>query len=111
MSCTTRSRCRTRGRTLPARRDEVRPGQGRITVIHFVALLLVGWLSVGVAGADEAPISGTVKNVDTSAQTVTIETTAKGKTREVTVFLKPGAKVVKFVRPTEPGKSGFVEQS
>lgn len=80
-------------------------------MIRFSALLLVGWLAVGVAGADEAPISGTVKNVDTSAQTVTIETTAKSKTREVTIFLKPGAKVVKFARPTEPGKSGFVEQS
>ena len=80
-------------------------------MIRFVALLLVGWLVVGVAGADEAPISGAVKSVDTSAQTVTVETTSKGKTREITVLLKPGAKVVKFVRPTEPGKSGFVEQS
>ncbi|HSD33239.1 MAG TPA: hypothetical protein VLB49_15065 [Gemmatimonadales bacterium] len=80
-------------------------------MIRLIALLLVGPLLVGGVGADEAPISGVVKSVDASAQTVTIETTAKGKTREVTVFLKPGAKVVKFARPTEPGKSGFVEQS
>lgn len=63
-----------------------------------------------VAVADEAPISGTVKAVDTAAQTVTLESTAKGKTRQVVVHLKPGARVVKFVRATEPGKTGFVEQ-
>jgi len=63
-----------------------------------------------VAMADEAPISGTVKAVDAAAQTVTLETTVKGKTREVVVHLKPGARVVKFVRTTEPGKTGFVEQ-
>ena len=63
-----------------------------------------------VAVADEAPISGTVKAVDATAQTVTLESTAKGKTRQVVVHLKPGARVVKFVRATEPGKTGFVEQ-
>lgn len=63
-----------------------------------------------VVGADEAPISGTVKSVDAAAQTVTLESTVKGKTRQVVVHLKPGAKIVKFVRATEPGKTGFVEQ-
>lgn len=67
--------------------------------------------AVGIAGADEAPISGTVKSVDTAAQTVTLETTAKGKTRQVVVHLKPGGKVVRFARSTEPGKTGFVEQA
>lgn len=68
-------------------------------------------LFAAVTMADEAPISGTVKAVDAAAQTVTLESTAKGKTRQVVVHLKPGAKVVKFVRATEPGKTGFVEQS
>lgn len=63
-----------------------------------------------VAWADEAPISGSVKAVDAAAQTVTLESTTKGKTRTVVVHLKPGAKIVKFVRPAEPGKTGFVEQ-
>jgi hypothetical protein len=27
------------------------------------------------------------------------------------VHLKPGAKIVKFVRASEPGKTGFVEQA
>lgn len=67
-------------------------------------------LFAAVAVADEAPISGTVKAVDAAAQTVTLESTAKGKTRQVVVHLKPGARVVKFVRATEPGKTGFVEQ-
>ena len=63
-----------------------------------------------VVAADEAPISGTVKSIDAAAKTVTLESTAKGKTRQVVVHLKPGAKIVKFVRAAEPGKTGFVEQ-
>ena len=75
----------------------------------LVAITMV--FVVGVVLADEAPISGTVKSVDPAAQTVTIESTAKGKTRQVVVHLKPGGKVVRFTRPTEPGKTGFVEQA
>jgi hypothetical protein len=76
-----------------------------------VALLISGliWLSVGFA--DEAPISGTVKAIDPTAQTVTLETTAKGKTREVTVDIKPASRIVRFMRSGEPGKTGFVEQA
>ena len=68
-------------------------------------------LCSALAWADEAPISGTVKAVDAGAQTVTLESTAKGKTRTVVVHLKPGAKIVKFARSSEPGKTGFVEQA
>ena len=76
-----------------------------------VIMILAASIWSGIAAADEAPISGTVKAVDTAAQTVTIESTAKGKTRQVVVHLKPGAKVVRFIRSTEPGKTGFVEQT
>lgn len=75
-----------------------------------VATLLVGAVCAAPALADEAPISGTVKAVDPAAKTVTLESTAKGKTRTVVVYLKPGAKIVRFNRATEPGKTGFVEQ-
>ena len=75
----------------------------------LVAVILAGALSAP-AHADEAPISGTVKAVDPAASTVTLESTTKGKTRTVVVHLKPGAKIVKFNRATEPGKTGFVEQ-
>jgi hypothetical protein len=75
-----------------------------------VAMLLVGTVCAAPALADEAPISGTVKAVDAAANTVTLESTAKGKTRTVVIYLKPGARIVKFNRATEPGKSGFVEQ-
>jgi hypothetical protein len=71
-----------------------------------VAVLLL----MTVVAADEAPISGTVRAVDAAAKTVTLDSTAKGKTRQVVVHLKPGAKVIKFTRATEPGKTGFVEQ-
>ena len=76
----------------------------------LVAVTMAGVLGCGVATADEAPISGTVKAVDTAAHTLTLQTTAKGKTRDVTIVLKPETKIVKFVRPAEPGKTGFVEQ-
>jgi hypothetical protein len=75
-----------------------------------VAMLIAGAVVAAPALADEAPISGTVKAVDAAANTVTLESTAKGKTRTVVVYLKPGAKIVKFNRTTEPGKTGFVEQ-
>jgi hypothetical protein len=78
---------------------------------QIVALLMGGLLWWSVAFADEAPISGTIKAIDVAAQTVTLETTAKGKTREVTVDLKPGSRIVRFARSPEPGKAGFVEQS
>lgn len=78
----------------------------RIGAIVALALL---W-GFGVAGADEAPIAGTLKAIDPAAQTLTIEATAKGKTRQVTVHLKPESKIVRFTRATEPGKTGFVEQ-
>jgi acyl dehydratase len=77
----------------------------------MMMLLMAATVVGGVALADEAPISGTVKAVDPAAQTVTIESTAKGKTRQVVVYLKPGARVVRFIRPTEPGKTGFIEQT
>ncbi len=76
-----------------------------------VAVTIAGGLGCGVATADEAPISGTVKAVDTVANTLTLQTTAKGKTRDVTIVFKPESKIVKFARPTEPEKTGFVEQT
>ena|SRR2546425_829718 len=75
-------------------------------VLAVVAMMAAAFPSI----ADEAPISGTVKAVDASAKTLTLQTTSKGKTRDVTIFLKPDSKIVKFARATEPGKTGFVEQ-
>ena len=84
---------------------------GGTTVTRFLAVIVSVVLWTAFVWADEAPISGTVKAVDASAQTVTLESTAKGKTRQVVVHLKPGAKIVKFARSSEPGKAGFVEQA
>lgn len=78
---------------------------------RFLAVVMSVVLWSAVVWADEAPISGTVKAIDASAQTVTLESTAKGKTRQVVVHLKPGTKIVKFARSPEPGKTGFVEQA
>lgn len=87
--------------------------QRGITVIKLLTLTVMmtiaSVLAWSVAAADEAPISGTVRKVDPAAKTLTLEVAAKGKTREVVVHMKPGAKVVRFTRATEPGKTGFVE--
>ena len=77
----------------------------------LIAVILGVLGGSGVVWADEGPISGTIKSVDARANTITLEATARGKTRQVTVYLKPGAKVVRFSRATEPGKTGFVEQA
>src|SRR5437867_2083313 len=74
------------------------------------AFVVLGVWSAAHSVADEAPISGTVKAIAASAQTLTLQTTAQGKARDATVGLKPETKLVKFARPTEPGKTGFVEQ-
>jgi hypothetical protein len=42
---------------------------------------------------------------------VTLETTTKGKTRQVTIDLKPVSRIIRFTRSAEPSKSGFVEQT
>ncbi len=76
----------------------------------IVAFVVVGLVGGGAAVADEAPIAGTVKAIDASAKTLTLQTTAKGKTRDVTILLRPDSKIVKFARATEPGKTGFIEQ-
>ena len=80
-------------------------------MIRVMTIMVMLTVVLTIVVADEAPISGSVKMVDAAAQTVTIESTAGGKTRQVVVHLKPGAKVVRFVRSTEPGKAGFVEQT
>ena len=76
----------------------------------FMALILGVTLAVAIAIADEAPISGTVKSVDPTARTLTVEVAGKGKVRVVTIHMKPGAKVVRFIRRAQGGQSGFEEQ-
>src|SRR5437899_11908916 len=75
-----------------------------------MAFVICGLVGAGAVVADEAPISGTVQAIDASANTLRLQTTAKGKTRDVTIVLKPDSKVVKFARATKPGTTGFVEQ-
>ena len=77
---------------------------GRATRVH--ALAMIGALWLGAVLADEAPISGKLKAVDQAANTLTIETTSQGKTREVTVEIKPTSRIVRFVRVG----AGFEEQ-
>jgi len=80
-----------------------------LTLLALVAI--AGVVGGSPATADEAPISGTVKAIDAAGKTLTLQTVSKGKTRDVTIVLKPESKIVKFVRPPDPGKAGFVEQA
>jgi hypothetical protein len=84
---------------------------GGTMVTRVLAVVASALLWSALAWADKEPISGTVKAIDANARTVTLESTAKGKTRQVVVHLKPGTKIVKFARSSEPGKTGFVEQT
>ena len=77
----------------------------------IVTLVVVGVLGAAHSVADEGPISGAVKAIDASGKTLTLQTTSQGKTRDVTIVLKPESKVVKYARPSEPAKTGFVEQA
>jgi len=49
----------------------------------IVAFVVVGFGGAGSAVADAAPIAGRVKAIDASANTLTLQTTAKGTTRIV----------------------------
>lgn len=81
----------------------------KCVLVLRIALIGLIFAAVG-AGADEEPISGTVKAIDTAANTLLLQATAKGKTRDVTVHLRPQSKIVKCARSTEPGKTDFVER-
>lgn len=60
--------------------------------------------------ADDVPIAGVVKSVDLAAQTFVVETTARGQTRQVTIYVKPSSRVIRFVR-AEQGRGALVEQA
>ena len=80
---------------------------GGTMVTRFLAVVVSVVLCGALAWADEAPISGTVTAVDAGAQTVTLESTAKGKTRQVVVHLKPGLRSLRpsacSTKPVFPG--------
>jgi hypothetical protein len=71
-------------------------------VLTAVLVLSTATLSI----ADEAPIVGKIKAVDATAQTLTVTSVAKGQTREVVIDVKPGTKIVRFARGSEPGQDG-----
>jgi hypothetical protein len=74
----------------------------------LIALVLLGL--VNTVDADEGPIAGTIKSINTADNTITVEAAAKGKVRVVVIDVKPGARIVRFARNSEAGKSGFVER-
>ena len=81
----------------------------RIRSLIVAAAVLLGLTAAAVA--DEAPIAGTVKSVDTAAGTMLVESASKGKVRQVVIHMRPESKVVRFVRSADGGKPGFSEQA
>ena len=77
-------------------------------------MIITGLLAIliGVgrgAIADEVPITGTVKAVDPTKKMLIVEASARGKTRQVEIDIKPETKIVRFARAAD-GK-GFGEQA
>lgn len=75
----------------------------------LVGSVLVLGLATAVS-ADEAPIAGIVKSVDTAAGTLVVESTSRGRVRQVTIYTRPESKVLRFVRSADAAKPGFTEQ-
>ena len=67
-------------------------------------------MAAASARADEAPIAGVVKAVDVGTQIFIVESTAQGKTRQVTIHVKPTSRVVRFVR-ADQGRGALIEQA
>jgi hypothetical protein len=84
----------------------------RVQFRSIVALLTMA-LCLGLATllpADEAPIAGIVKSVDVSAGTFLVESTTRGRVRQVVIHMRPESKLVRFTRSGDAGKAGFSEQ-
>jgi hypothetical protein len=80
------------------------------SLVGFLGMALVLGLAPSVA-ADEAPIVGVVKSVDTATGTISVESTTQGTVRQVVIYVRQESKVVRFTRSTDPGKAGFSEQA
>jgi hypothetical protein len=78
--------------------------------LWFLGLLATLVVRSSMLYADEAPITGTVKAVDTAANALTVQAITKGQPREVVIHVRPDTKIIRFVRATG-GKSGFAEQA
>ena len=83
--------------------------EARSLVVAIAVVFLLG-LAVDVS-SDDAPIAGVIKNVDTGAAILLVESTVRGRVRQVVIHVRPESKIVRFIRSTDPGKSGFSEQA
>jgi hypothetical protein len=63
-----------------------------------VAALLAPW---PIVLAHEAPITGTVKAVDTAARTVTLDAVVEGTRVEVAIHVGPDTRVVRLTRAAQ----------
>ena len=66
---------------------------------------------VPVAAADEAPIAGTVKAVDVTEKTMTVETPGRAGARTVVIEIRPESRIIRTRRSTADGRPGFVEEA
>ena len=75
-------------------------------VLVFVMVILCPGADQSLA--DKAPIVGTIKAVDATGRTLTVTSTARGKTRDVVIDVKPGTKIV---RPAGAGAAAAEQAS
>ena len=83
--------------------------QVRRTSMATWLLCLAIFFAPALVGADKGPITGTVKAVDTGNKTLTVEASARGKTRRVVIDVPAATKIVRFARGAD-GKE-FGEQA
>jgi hypothetical protein len=77
-------------------------------VLAGLLILMATAIVTPALRADDAPIAGTVKAVDPAANILTVQSAARGKTREVAVHVRADTKIVRFIR----GADGrFAEQT
>lgn len=81
----------------------------RLISVAAGLLCMVIVVTAAVVNADEAPISGIVKAVDAANKTITVEASARGRTRQVVIEITPATKIVRFARAADG--TGMKEQS
>jgi hypothetical protein len=86
-------------------------GTIRTFVVSAVAVVILLTVHAPISLANGAPIAGIVKSIDTVAGTFVVESTSKGRTRQVTIHIRGGSKIVRFQRAADASRPAFSEQA
>ena len=82
-----------------------------MSVVRLAVMAAPLFFYLSTAAGDEAPIAGTVKAIDATARTITVEAPRKTGARVVVIDIRPESKIVRTRRSVDPTGPGFVEQA